>query len=122
MWAMPRMARMTSRPRASGWPQVTLAEPFAQALCATALRMGVPSLRASLMALRAARASAALHGRSEVTEDDARLAARLVLAPRATVAPPPPEATPDEPQPPPPPPPEDRTPATAARPRRSKTG
>ena len=75
-------------------PQVTLAEPIAMALCATALRMGVPSLRASLMALRAAWASAALHGRSEVTEEDARLAARLVLAPRATVAPPPPEQEP----------------------------
>jgi magnesium chelatase subunit D len=85
-------------------PQVALAEPIAQALCATALRMGVASLRASLMALRAARASAALHGRNEVSEDDARLAARLVLAPRATIAPPPPEATPDEPQPPAPPP------------------
>ena len=107
---------------ARAWlPQVALAEPIAQALCATALRMGVPSLRASLMALRAARASAALHGRSEVTEDDARLAARLVLAPRATIAPPPPEATPDEPPPPAPPPPE-QDPATAARPRRSKTG
>jgi magnesium chelatase subunit D len=85
-------------------PQVALAEPIAQALCATALRIGVASLRASLMALRAARASAALHGRNEVSEDDARLAARLVLAPRATIAPPPPEATPDEPQPPAPPP------------------
>jgi magnesium chelatase subunit D len=85
-------------------PHVALAEPIAQALCATALRMGVASLRASLMALRAARASAALHGRNEVSEDDARLAARLVLAPRATIAPPPPEATPDEPQPPAPPP------------------
>jgi magnesium chelatase subunit D len=85
-------------------PRVVVPEPIAQALCATALRMGVASLRASLMALRAARASAALHGRSEVSEDDARLAARLVLAPRATVAPPPPEATPDEPQPPAPPP------------------
>jgi magnesium chelatase subunit D len=88
-------------------PQVTLAEPMAQALCATAQRLGVASLRASLMALRAARAAAALHGRSEVSEDDAQLAARLVLAPRATVAPPPPEppaaeAPPDPPQPPPP--------------------
>jgi magnesium chelatase subunit D len=88
--------------------QVTLAEPFALALCATALRMGVSSLRASLMALRAACASAALHGRSEVVEDDARLAARLVLAPRATVAPPPPEppaddSLPDTPPPSPPP-------------------
>lgn len=85
-------------------PQVVVPEPIAQALCATALRMGVASLRASLMALRAARASAALHSRSEVMEDDARVAARLVLAPRATVAPPPPEATPDAPQPPAPPP------------------
>ncbi|MCU0919093.1 MAG: magnesium chelatase subunit D [Burkholderiaceae bacterium] len=86
-------------------PQVTLAEPIAQALCATAQRMGVDSLRASLLALRAARAAAALHGRSEVSEDDARLAARLVLAPRATVAPPPDtpqeQAAPDTPPPPP---------------------
>jgi magnesium chelatase subunit D len=88
-------------------PQVALAEPIAMALCATALRMGVTSLRASQMALRVARASAALHGRSEVTEDDARLAARLVLALRATVAPPPPEAPPDEPLPPEPPPEQD---------------
>jgi magnesium chelatase subunit D len=91
-------------------PQVTLAEPIAQALCATAQRMGVASLRASLTALGAARAAAALQGRSEVSEDDARLAARLVLAPRATVAPPPDtpqeQPAPDTP-PPPPPPPED---------------
>jgi len=80
-------------------PAVTLAEPFAQALCATAMRMGVASLRASLLALRVARAAAALYGRGEVNEDDARLAARLVLAPRATV-PPPPEAPPEDLPPP----------------------
>jgi magnesium chelatase subunit D len=72
-------------------PQVMLAEPIVQALCSTAMRMGVASVRASLLALRAARASAALHGRREVTEDDARLAARLVLAPRATMVPEQPE-------------------------------
>jgi len=80
-------------------PRVSVPEPIAQALCATALRMGVPSLRVSLLALRAARAAAALQGRLEVEEEDARLAARLVLAPRATVAPPPSE----EPAEPPPP-------------------
>ncbi len=94
-------------------PQVTLAEPLAQALCATAWRMGVVSLRAGLLAQRAARAAAALHGRGEVIEDDARLAARLVLAPRATAAPPQPRPAaesappPDPPPPPPPPPPQD---------------
>jgi magnesium chelatase subunit D len=82
-------------------PRVTLAEPIAQALCATAMRLGVASLRASLLALRAARAAAALQGRSEVVEDDARLAARLVLAPRATTLPPPEEVPPEEPPPPP---------------------
>jgi magnesium chelatase subunit D len=87
--------------------QVQLPEPIAQALCATALRMGVPSLRASLWACRAARVVAALHGRDTVIEGDARLAARLVLAPRATVAPPPAEpqqsAAPEAPPPQPPP-------------------
>ncbi len=66
---------------------VTLPEPIVQALCATALGLGVDSMRASVMVCRAARAAAALHGRSEVNEEDARLAARLVLAPRATRAP-----------------------------------
>jgi magnesium chelatase subunit D len=91
-------------------PRVTLAEPIAQALCATAMRLGVASLRASLLALRVARTAAALQGRDEVVEDDARLAARLVLAPRATTLPPAEQPPPEEPPPPPedePPPPPD---------------
>jgi magnesium chelatase subunit D len=90
-------------------PQVTLAEPIAQALCATALRLGVHSMRASLLALCAARVAAALRRRREVTEDDARLAARLVLAPRATVAPPPDESQAEPAAPDTPPPPHDGT-------------
>lgn len=84
-----------------------------RALCAAALGLGVWSLRASLFALRAARVAAALDGRTVVEEADAALAARLVLAPRATLIPqseaegddaPPPE------EPPPPEPPENDRP------------
>jgi len=57
------------------------------ALCETAATLGVDSGRAPLLALRVARAAAALAGRSEVLEEDAAFAARLVFAPRATRAP-----------------------------------
>jgi magnesium chelatase subunit D len=40
-----------------------------------------------MLAARAARAAAALDGRLDVSEEDAALAGRLVLAPRATIAP-----------------------------------
>ena len=53
------------------------------------------SLRAPLFALRAANVAATSCGRGHVAESDVRLAARLVLAPRATRFPPPDEA--DEP-------------------------
>lgn len=68
-------------------------------LCGTALALGVDSMRASLMAISVARASAALDGNDAVTDDDARIAATLVLASRATRMPPAPEPeAPDEAQ------------------------
>jgi len=73
--------------------QVSTPEDVMQAICSAALALGVDSLRGSLLALRAARASAALDARDTVSPDDASLAARLVLSPRATRLP---AAPPDE--------------------------
>ena len=64
--------------------QVSTPDDVMQAICTAALALGVDSLRGSLLALRAARASAALDARDTVSPDDASLAARLVLSPRAT--------------------------------------
>ncbi len=79
------------------------------ALCGVAQALGVASLRAPLLALAAARASAALDGNDETTDDDVRMAAALVLAPRATRLPaaqedtePPPEQAATPPAEPPP--------------------
>jgi magnesium chelatase subunit D len=82
-------------------PEVQAGDEVIQALCATAMQLGVRELRASLLAVKAASAAAALAGRREVADEDAVLAVRLVLVPRATVLPatePPPE--PEPPQPP----------------------
>ncbi len=114
-------------------PHTAVGEDVLQALCAAAMALGVDSSRAPLLALRAARAAAALDGRDTASAEDASLAARLVLAPRATRMPAPapdaeppqeapededppdPEAPPEAPPEPPPPPdsPADR-PETAA--------
>lgn len=53
-------------------------------ITALAERLGIASLRAPLFALTAARAHAALHRRNAIEEDDIRIAAELVLAPRVT--------------------------------------
>ena len=88
--------------------QVHLPPDEASALCAAALALGIDSLRASVFAARAARAAAALAGCDSVEEEHTAVAARLVLAPRATRLPPtPPPPPPDsaESQEPPPEPP-----------------
>lgn len=83
---------------------VSTSDEIVKRLCAAALGLGIPSARATVFALRAARAAAALDGRSEVRDADAILAARLVLAHRAQQLPAPPEAADASEQPPPEPP------------------
>ena len=70
-------------------------EPVIAALTQTAAALGVASLRASVFAVRAARAAAALTAapHSPIASE---IAARLVLAPRAICAPAPAEAEPAE--------------------------
>ena len=68
-------------------PRVRADGPIVEALCHAAQAFGIASLRAPMMALRIARGLAALEGRLDVTEQDATLAARLVLGWRASSLP-----------------------------------
>ena len=68
-------------------PEVQIEGELVAALCGTGLALGAGSPRVSILALRAARAMAALDGRSCVRTDDAVAAGRLVFAPRATRVP-----------------------------------
>lgn len=70
---------------------IEASEEVVTALCGAAASLGIDSVRAPLLALRAARAAAAFHGRNEILPEDMGLAARLVLGPRATRLPAPPE-------------------------------
>ena len=69
-------------------PNVTIDDACVEALCSTALALGVTSMRSSLFAVKAARGVAALARSEVVKEAHAAAAARLVLAPRATRLPP----------------------------------
>jgi magnesium chelatase subunit D len=68
-------------------PAITPPAELLSALAATAMALGIASLRAPLLALAAARATAAIAGRNEIEMADAELATRLVLVPRATCLP-----------------------------------
>jgi magnesium chelatase subunit D len=84
-------------------PDVGVPDEVLEALCSTAAALGAGFVRAPLLALRVARAAAALAGRVTVTMEDAAIAARLVLAPRATRLPAEPgadDSQPDEQTPP----------------------
>ena len=75
--------------------QVTAPDETAiHAVCAAAEALGVASLRAPRLTLRAALALAALEGRDAIEAEDLSTAARLVLSPRATRLPP--QPAPDE--------------------------
>jgi magnesium chelatase subunit D len=70
-----------------------------EVMTALATAFGVSSVRAILFAIRAARGLAALDERASVDDQDIELAARLVIAPRATCLPseqPPPDEVPPE--------------------------
>lgn len=93
-------------------PRIETTLEHAEALCQTAVALGVDSLRAPLMALRLACVRAALEGRDAIDEEDLSVGASLVLGPRATRIPAAPEAAEEQPPEPAPPdcddaPPED---------------
>ena len=68
-------------------PHIRADDRMTRALAEAAAVFGVESSRALIFALRVARIHAALSGHTTIAPDDAAVAARLVLAPRATILP-----------------------------------
>jgi len=95
-------------------PDVDVSGELAEGLAGAALALGIGSLRAPLLALAAARAAAALAGESRVDAEAARIAARLVLGPRARQMPESAEPPERAPEPAPEPPPDAPPPETDA--------
>jgi magnesium chelatase subunit D len=79
-------------------PRVKAGEEALAMLTVTAARFGIDSLRAPLLALRCARAHAALSDREAVAEDDLSVAAQLVYTHRATIVPEEPDRQSDPPE------------------------
>lgn len=77
--------RVTSARR--NYPSVTCPQAVASSIVATAAALGIASSRADLMAVTVACAHAAWCQRDTVSDGDAEVAARLVLAPRARCVP-----------------------------------
>ena len=80
-------------------PSVRAPDEAQAALCRVAERLGVPGMDAPILALRAARANAALRGADAVEDEDLAAAAALVLVPRATRMPAPPAEEDEAPAP-----------------------
>lgn len=83
---IPSMASRIADARAC-LPRVSCDVEVIEALCVTAAALGLDSMRTVWQAWSAARAAAALAGRTSVEPVDAEVAARLVLAPRARALP-----------------------------------
>lgn len=81
-------------------PHLPLTQDQLDALTRAAAELGIPSLRAPLLAAAAARAHAAWAGHDAITEDDLAAAATLVYGHRAMPVPEQTEAPPEEPPPP----------------------
>jgi len=85
-FAAERLAKLARRDIAAAQkrlPAITTDDRIVESLCATAQALAIASARPLRFALTAAQAAAALNGHEAVSQEDAALAAGLVLAPRA---------------------------------------